>query len=40
VTTIVLRALESSDRPDVSKLFDATLGSGFWSLDAGSQEYC
>ncbi len=40
MSPITLRPLESSDLPDVAKLFDTTLGSGFWSLDAGSHEYC
>ena len=37
---VVLRLLEPSDLPTVTELFDATLGSGFWSLDAESSEYC
>ena len=37
---VVLRPLELSDLPTVAELFDAALGSGFWSLDAGSHEYC
>lgn len=40
MSPVILRPLESSDLPAVAKLFDATLGSGFWSLDAGSHEYC
>jgi GNAT superfamily N-acetyltransferase len=37
---VVLRPLRPSDLPAVSALFDTALGSGFWSLDAGSYEYC
>jgi GNAT superfamily N-acetyltransferase len=37
---VILRPLESSDLPALSELFDAGLGSGFWSLDAGSSQYC
>jgi GNAT superfamily N-acetyltransferase len=36
----MLRPLEPSDVSAVAELFNATLGSGFWSLDAGSYDYC
>ena len=37
---IILSPLVPSDLSAVSTLFDASLGSGFWSLDGGSREYC
>jgi hypothetical protein len=40
VNPVILRSLEPSDLCGVAKLFDTALGPGFWSLDAGSYEYC
>ncbi len=37
---ISLSPLGQCDLPAVSKLFDASLGSGFWKLDGGFHEYC
>ncbi len=37
---IVLSPLGPSDLAAASELFDASLGSGFWSLGGGSHEYC